>query len=612
MSTRSATSKLVKKRDENGDTANVPKHAQTIIVPLANPNTGRALLRLAIALEHPEDGRIIALSVSIDEDAESEKKGREEFQKMFSEFQKQGEPVEFLQVKAPGIARGILDTVREYRADLLILGVRQPSRGEVVIGTVAENVAQVAPCDVLIYRSAHHDEFDRVVVWANGSAPARVAAQIGLTVAESYDTEMSALYVQSHGRSYWQGSARVEQTLQGLKGAHDVSRYVSTAGDLLSGVLSRIDDTDLLVLGFSRTTNLERWLYGDFTRELLNRCEGPVILVSRHTDNTRLQRDYRLWLTWIRPTLTRAEQDEIVRDAHDNASPTLDYHALFLISTLLASLGLLLNSPAVVIGAMLVAPLMQPLMAYSVGMVTGRIPLMRRASVTVMVATLLGLLLTILLGLLLPNSIPTSEMLARGNPSLLDAAVALVSGFAAAYATARRDIPAALAGVAIAAALVPPLATAGLAVAFQDADLAFGAFSLFLMNILYISLAGWAVFFWLGMRPRTEQEQANRRQVSAAFVGLLVVPLFLIFLNLTGTATGTSTIERVLDESFAQDDVISVEYNDSEFPNRVLATLRSRNYPSRSEVRAAQAALREETGNNELELQVIVQRIVSP
>ncbi|MFP4323381.1 MAG: TIGR00341 family protein, partial [Anaerolineales bacterium] len=352
------------------------------------------------------------------------------------------------------------------------------------------------------------------------------------------------------------------------------------------------------------------------TREVLNRCDGPVILVSRYTDNNPVQRGYRRWMTWLRPMLTRAEEDEIVREARDHAIPTLDYHVLFLLSILIASLGLLLNSPAVVIGAMLVAPLVQPLMAYSVGMVTGRIPLMRRASVTVMIAALLGLLLTILLGLFLPIKVPTDQMLARGNPTVLDAGVALVSGFAAAYATARRDIPAALAGVAIAAALVPPLATAGLAIAFRSADLAFGAFSLFVMNILYISLAGWSVFFWLGMRPRTEEEQANHRQVSAAFVGLLVVPLLLIFLNLTGTATDTTTIENTLDAAFSPGEVVSVEYTPASLergePSRVLATLRSPRNPTRAEVRAAQDALREVTGNDRIELQIVVERVITP
>ncbi|MFP4322536.1 MAG: universal stress protein, partial [Anaerolineales bacterium] len=248
MSTASNTSKAKATRAPRSELPAVPEYAQTIIVPVANPQTAMALLRLATALVHPEKGRIIALSVSLGEDAESERKGRQTFDKIIQAFQDEGEPVEFMQVKATGIARGILDSVREYRADLLILGVLQPSRGEVVIGTVAENVAQVAPCDVLIYRSnAQETDFERVVMWANGSSPARVAAQIGLTIANHYQRPVNALYVHNPGRSYWQGLARVEQTLYGLKGVGNVSREVATASDLVSGLLTRLYDGDLLV-----------------------------------------------------------------------------------------------------------------------------------------------------------------------------------------------------------------------------------------------------------------------------------------------------------------------------------------------------------------------------
>ena len=158
--------------------------------------------------------------------------------------------------------------------------------------------------------------------------------------------------------------------------------------------------------------------------------------------------------SWLTPTLTEFEKEEIEHSSEEAASVTLDYMVLIAVAAVLATLGLLLNSNAVIIGAMLVAPLMSPLIAFATGMTIGKLLLFRRAAVTLVVGVLGALLISWLIGVLSPTSIITSEMSSRGNPTLLDMGVALASGFIGAYATARKHIPSALAGVAIAAALM--------------------------------------------------------------------------------------------------------------------------------------------------------------
>lgn len=206
----------------------------------------------------------------------------------------------------------------------------------------------------------------------------------------------------------------------------------------------------------------------------------------------------------------------------------LDYVIMTLLSGIIATFGLLLDSAAVIIGAMLVAPLMNPLQAFGIGVVAGRARLAVRSVVTVMLGAVLITLFAVLCGWAVGVAAPTPEMLARGSPSLLDAVVALAAGMAGAYATARKDIPAALAGVAIAAALVPPISTIGLGLAAGRFGLAMGATLLFLVNVVCIAVVAAVTFQWLGLRPadrsRTERGQLALATASVGLlVGLLVV-----------------------------------------------------------------------------------------
>jgi uncharacterized hydrophobic protein (TIGR00271 family) len=336
-----------------------------------------------------------------------------------------------------------------------------------------------------------------------------------------------------------------------------------------------------MVVGFNERNELEQWMFGDLSKGILNNAPGPVVMVSRTI--VREDKASRLWrraITWLQPTLTGVEQDEIVRQAREMTSFNIDFATLIVVSATLATLGLLLNSPAVIIGAMLVAPLMSPLIGLSTGLAVGRVYMGRQALTTLLNGVALALLVAIGIGLILPTDLPTAEMLARGKPTLVDAAVAFASGVIGAYATARKDIPAALAGVAIAAALMPPLCTVGLGIAFRDADLAFGATVLFLTNIVNIITAGVVVFLWLGMRFRRYDGVALWKQVVA--VVMLVVSVALVggeLAELTRQAGDQSLITEQLKDAF--DAVRSVELVEletyDESPLRVLATVRSSN-----------------------------------
>lgn len=200
------------------------------------------------------------------------------------------------------------------------------------------------------------------------------------------------------------------------------------------------------------------------------------------------------------------------------------YLVLMFLSTLLATIGLYQNSGPVIIGAMILAPLMAPLVALSMGLIRLDTMLMRHSTRTLLAGVLMALALAALFAWSLPLAHLTDQIRARLNPTLLDLGVAVVSGIAAAYAHAREELARSLAGVAIAVALIPPLSVAGIGIGLGNATLFGGAFLLFLTNLVGIVFAAGATFYLLGFT-------SLRYARTAFFYKLLVllavaVPLF--------------------------------------------------------------------------------------
>ncbi len=588
----------------------IPDYAEIVIVPVANPATANSLLQLGLALAHPETGQVIALTISLG-DVEREAKTLDEIEPICNRFIDEGHKVELQTRTAPSVARGILDAVREENADLVVLGLKKPDHGKVEIGAIPESVAATAPCDVLIYRTGNSSQFNRIVVPANGSDHSRIAARVGILLGDSFDKPVEALYVQSRASVPWEGHGRLETALRDLPGQQRVKRSVVTDNEPVSGLLSRINEDDLLVLGYSKQSELQRWLYTDFSRDLLNRAAGPVILTSRYEESVNEANPLVRLVRWARPTLTHFEQDELVRQAGNMAAASLDYTVLIVVSALLASFGLLINSGAVIIGAMLVAPLMSPLIAFSVGITTGRIRLVRRSALSVFQGFALAFLIALLIGIISPSDIITPEMAGRGNPTVLDMGVALASGIIGAYATARKDIPAALAGVAIAAALMPPVCTIALGVAYDDMALARGATLLFTTNIVSIILAAWGVFFWLGLRPQMVEESRVRQFTSAALVILFAAVASIFYLREVNPNTFEAGIEQQLRASFEQDVLVDFEIRRSN-PLQVIAIVRRSvdRANDNQEVLAARAALQANL-QQPVDLEVVIEPFYS-
>lgn len=585
-----------------------PAITKSFIIPMANPDTAPSLIRLAEKLMHGEHGQLILLFVQTDVDADRAKliefrditkEAREAFPHLVIDLEI---------IRTRDIVQGILDAVKKHDADLVLLGLSYSIRGQVELGPIVETVAEHAPCDVAVYRAPNQSTIDRIVVPVGGSIASTVILKHGMALAKGYTLPCETLHVYS-ATPEREAYRHVEELLSIIPGHDKVKINVEHGVNEANSVLTWATNSDLMVIGFSQRHPVEKWLYGDTAQRILDRARGPVLMVARAIDDKEVQALAKRHFSWIRPLLTQTEQEHIVWKAKDTVLPTLDYFVLLVIAAVIAALGLLLNSSAVVIGAMLIAPLMSPIIALGIGLCTARLNLMRKAFVTVTFSVLMAIFVGMIIGWIMPPTNPTQEMLARAYPSLLDAGVALASGFIGAYATARKDIPAALAGVAIAAALVPPLCSVGLSVALGEPRLATGALLLFLTNLLCITAIAAVVFFWMGMRPTRLDTLTRRRRYGLLVAGILAM---LITIGASLDYMQRPTVERIsatrLETLFEPAHLVDLEIHQQE-PLLVVATVYTPTNIDQEAVRLAQVMLSEDL-DTPVNLRIVVQHFI--
>jgi uncharacterized hydrophobic protein (TIGR00271 family) len=271
----------------------------------------------------------------------------------------------------------------------------------------------------------------------------------------------------------------------------------------------------------------------------------------------------RLLLRWrrITRTITPERRGEVQILLRDSSSPDFGFFLLVVMSCVIATLGLLVDSAAIIIGAMLVAPLMSPIIGIGLSSITGDSRLLRDAASALLRGALLAVLISFLitfanryLPFIVLQSLP-QEVVSRTNPGPIDLGVALAGGLAAAFAMAMPNISAALPGVAIATALMPPLCTAGIGLALGRMDVAGGAMLLFTTNAVTIAFAASLVFFSLGFSPgfnNSLRRVPRSLQISALLTILLLSSLSYLSYNLVKQANENLFIEEVVKQQVAK------------------------------------------------------------
>ena len=285
-------------------------------------------------------------------------------------------------------------------------------------------------------------------------------------------------------------------------------------------------------------------------------------------------------INWIKTTPERREL--VVRDVTAGSEPGIRFYLLLTTSALIAAFGLIANSAAVIIGAMLVSPLMTPIIGSALGLVIGDGRLFANSLRSVIVGTVLAILFSALLGLLPLALEATPEMLARTKPTLLDLCVAVLAGFAGSYAMIDAKVSPALPGVAIAVAIVPPLSNTGICLSLGYYEGAFGSFTLFFANFLSIMIVAGATFIAAGMTPHYQLTKDRNfvRSFAIASIGFIVVAGFLTYslIAIVMDRHLNDSIDRVLHSEFDKLHSTSIDnyvYDIQDGRLYILASVRS-------------------------------------
>ncbi len=296
--------------------------------------------------------------------------------------------------------------------------------------------------------------------------------------------------------------------------------------------------------------------------------------------------------------------------------PSLSFFVMLSLSGVISTLGLLAGSTATVIGAMIIAPLMGPIIGMAYALAISNRRLLKRATLTLvtgMAATIASAaLITWLVGLRTLNP----EITARTQPTLIDLGVALAAGAAGAFAKSRRHVADSFPGVAISVALVPPLSVIGIGIALQDLAVLTGSSLLFLTNLTAIIFSGILICLW--QRYGSLARAQSGLTASLLVLGILGIPLGFSLNNLLVNANVRQQVLQIVQEqmnAFDQADLSSLDVRSQ--PNQLLVhieLLAPPNSISEQQIRTVHDQISEELQTDvDLQVQIVpIRRVRIP
>lgn len=525
-----------------------------------------------------------------------------------------GVATEWVVCRASNVGQAIRQIAHAIKASTVVLGWHGKARADgTVANAVLENLLQNPSADVVVVGGGAMHNCQRILVPYTDGAHSELALRLGMILIEGQqqgdgtktERKMTALHVISPSNHKADRQAR-DTLLRVTKPYGDKPKWLhmlevvnkSAAKAILEEVQQGYD---LIVIGTSSENMFDQVLFGTLPRQVAAGCELPIVVTRRHTNPVPrvLKTGWRALFTAM-PKLDSKERAELKVSMRKSAAIHADFVTMMTLSTVIAAFGLLLNSPAVIIGAMLVAPLMAAIIGVALASVYGDTALLATSARTALVGVLLSISISWLIGLLVPNAATTSEILSRTHPNLLDLVVALAAGAAGAYALCRKEVASSLAGVAIAVALVPPLASVGILLSLGEFSLAAGAALLFITNLIAIAAAGTLVFLLLGFAPPEIHKKRRRifqRGLQGATAMLIAIALVLGFLTIQGIrdARFKQTVRQAL--ATRMDEQLHVDLIDADFSTDVngallvVATVRAQDIIPREDIAVLQADL---------------------
>jgi uncharacterized hydrophobic protein (TIGR00341 family) len=225
----------------------------------------------------------------------------------------------------------------------------------------------------------------------------------------------------------------------------------------------------------------------------------------------------------------RLSREELYDDLEKGAMITKIYISMIILSSIVAAIGVINNNVAVIIGAMVIAPMLTPNVSLSLATALGDLKLAKSALKTILSGISITAILSIIMGLMLPVDPSLQEISSRTSVGLTDIALALASGAAGALSFTSAA-PAVLIGVAVAVALMPPLVVCGLLLGAGFYSLAMGALLLFLANLISVNLSGVITFLIQGIEPRTWWQAKRAKQATIMAITLWVTLLAILII----------------------------------------------------------------------------------
>ncbi|MBI0425489.1 TIGR00341 family protein [Psychrobacter sp. NG27] len=291
-----------------------------------------------------------------------------------------------------------------------------------------------------------------------------------------------------------------------------------------------------------------------------------------------------------------------------NALPSKMYFIMNILSAIIASYGLVTNSAAVVIGAMLVAMMLGPITGVALAIIDHRMPLLRKSLITVIAGVSLVVLVGFIVGWLHKDQPLTAEILSRTQPTSMDLMIALAGGTAGAYAMVSPHLSVAVVGVAVATALVPPLAASGILFANGEMQLGLGALLLAVTNIIAIQFTNALVLWLLGFRRLVDDDYKSntyltflqRNAVTLLLLGALGAYLTINLQTNAKQQVFESSVKETINSYFiGRGNVLTNTQFDTLDDNQVVrAVIRGETLPTSEDVRKIETIITQDMADN--------------
>jgi uncharacterized hydrophobic protein (TIGR00341 family) len=281
----------------------------------------------------------------------------------------------------------------------------------------------------------------------------------------------------------------------------------------------------------------------------------------------------------------------------NGARPTIEYYILTILSCIIATNGLIMDSTAVIIGAMIVAPLMTPILAFSLGVIWGDLKLIKTSLQSILKGTLVAIAISAAIAYLVPLPEYSQEILSRTKPTLYDIIVAIASGMVGAYGYANKKISTTLVGIAIAVALMPPLCTIGIGLGTFNKSITTGAIILYAINLISISLAGAVIFWGMKIHPRmADKEEVTKRALYQIILSIVIltgiaIPLGIYMYEKYHMVSALKTSREIIETELPDSSIFSMKTKKIKSGYILYVTLTGNRRPEAEKIKGIESTI---------------------